>query len=112
MAFSSGVFLPMKFLQQALINVSKFMPQYYFVKFLQEINFEKLIRACGKNFIGKKTPEEKAIINVKAEFTPFTTFTSFEIDTSSKWCKFCFHINNGFLFRCFFTYEIFTTSSN
>lgn len=43
MAFSSGVFLPMKFLPQALINVSKFMPQYYFVKFLQEINLEKFL---------------------------------------------------------------------
>lgn len=43
MAFSSGVFLPMKFLPQALINVSKFMPQYYFVKFLEEINFEKFL---------------------------------------------------------------------
>ena len=40
---SSGVFLPMKFLPQALINVSKFMPQYYFVKFLEEINFEKFL---------------------------------------------------------------------
>ena len=29
MAFSSGVFLPMKFLPQGLINVSKFMPQYF-----------------------------------------------------------------------------------
>lgn len=43
MAFSSGVFLPMKFLPQGLINVSKFMPQYYFVKFLEEINFEKFL---------------------------------------------------------------------
>lgn len=43
MAFSSGVFLPMKLLPQALINVSKFMPQYYFVKFLEEINFEKFL---------------------------------------------------------------------
>lgn len=43
MAFSSGVFLPMKFLPQALINVSKFMPQYYFIKLLEEVNFEKFI---------------------------------------------------------------------
>lgn len=43
MAFSSGVFFPIQYIPQGVINFSKFMPQYYFVKFLEEITFDKFL---------------------------------------------------------------------
>lgn len=43
LAFSSGVFIPIQFLPKWLVTFSKFMPLYYFVKFLEKINFEKFL---------------------------------------------------------------------
>lgn len=51
MAFSSGVFFPVRLLPQGVVNLSKFMPQYYFIHFLQNINSEQFLIFIGSQAV-------------------------------------------------------------
>lgn len=44
MGFTSGVFIPAKFLPKSIVAFSKFMPQYYFVEFINNQNSNSLIK--------------------------------------------------------------------
>lgn len=43
MGFSSGVFLPMQILPKGVVLFSKFMPQYYLIKFFEDVNFNSFL---------------------------------------------------------------------